>query len=84
MVIEVSGGNRWHHLFYNFPFKGLENEMSSINNVLARIDNTLEQQNIDSSSCVQRIVCSYVHDAQKNLQNGEAGTIDQLIYTMTK
>lgn len=58
--------------------------MSSINNVLARIDNSLEQQNIDSSSCVQRIICSYVHDAQKNLQNGEAGTIDQLVYAVSK
>lgn len=58
--------------------------MSSINNVLARIDNSLEQQSIDSSTCVQRIVCSYVHDAQKNLQNGEAGTVDQLIYATTK
>lgn len=65
-------------------FLGIENEMSSLNNVLARIDNSLEQQNIDSSSCVQRIICSYVHDAQKNLQNGEAGTMDQLVYAVTK
>lgn len=58
--------------------------MSSINSVLARIDNSLEQQNIDSSSCMQRIICSYVYDARKNLQNGEAGSIDQIVYAVTK
>lgn len=63
---------------------GLENDVSSVTDILARIDNSLEQNNIDSSSCVQRIICSYVNDAQKNMQTGEAGTVDQFVYTIAK
>lgn len=58
--------------------------MSSVTEVLARIDNSLEQNNIDSSSCMQRIICSYVNDAQKNMKTGEASTVDQFVYTLAK
>jgi hypothetical protein len=63
---------------------GLENDMSSITETLARIDNSLEQHNIDSSSCMQRVICSYVNEAQKNMQTGEANTLDQFIYALSK
>lgn len=53
-------------------------------NVLARIDNSLEQHNIDSSTCMQRIICTYVNDAQKNIKNGEANTIDQFVMELSK
>lgn len=58
--------------------------MSAVTEVLARIDNSLEQNNIDSSSCMQRIICSYVNSAQKNMQTGEATTVDQFVYTIAK
>nr|CAI5856739.1 unnamed protein product [Callosobruchus analis] len=41
------------------------------------------QQNIDSSACVQRIICSYVQDAEKNKKSGEMGSIDELVLTLT-
>lgn len=53
-------------------------------NVLARIDDSLEQQNIDSNACMQRIICSYVNEAQKNMQSGEGTTVDQFVYSITK
>lgn len=58
--------------------------MSSVTDILARIDNSLEQQNIDSSTCMQRIVCSYVHDARRNINNGEANAVDEFIFGLTK
>lgn len=72
-----------HHCSAFYPI-GIENDMSSISNVLARINNSLEQQNIDGNSCVQRIICSHVHDAQTNLKHDEAGTVDQVIYAVAK
>nr|CAH7714600.1 unnamed protein product [Callosobruchus chinensis] len=63
--------------------QGLEGDMSSVTNVLARIDNSLEQQNIDSSTCMQRVICSYVQDAEKNKKSGEMGSIDELVLTLT-
>lgn len=64
--------------------KGLEDEMSTVTDLLARVDNSLEQHNIDSSSCMQRIICSYVHEAQKNMQSGDANTLDQVVYSLSK
>ncbi|CAH0551739.1 unnamed protein product [Brassicogethes aeneus] len=67
----------------SFLFQGLENEMTSLSDIMAKVDNALEQHNIDSSSCMQRIVCSYVNEAQKNIKTGESNTMDEFIYGLT-
>lgn len=64
-------------------YRSLDSNTSAITDLLSRIDNSLEQHNIDSSSCMQRIVCSYVNEAQKNKENGEATTMDELVYTLS-
>ncbi|XP_050510948.1 uncharacterized protein LOC126887450 [Diabrotica virgifera virgifera] len=64
-------------------YRSLETEMSSVTDVLARIDNSLEQHNIDSSSCIQRTICSYVNSAQKNIKNGEATGVDEFITSLS-
>ncbi|KAJ8935446.1 hypothetical protein NQ314_012866, partial [Rhamnusium bicolor] len=64
-------------------YRSLENEMSSVTEILSRIDNSLEQNNIDSSSCIQRIICSYVNDAQTNIKNGEASSMDEFVFGLT-
>lgn len=58
--------------------------MSSVTELLSNIDSSLEKRNIDSSSCVQRIICSYVNEAERNMQKGDANTIDQVIYSVTQ
>ncbi|EFA06329.1 uncharacterized protein Desi [Tribolium castaneum] len=63
-------------------YRSLENDMSAITDVLARIDNSLEQHNIDSSTCMQRVICTYVNEAQRNMMTGEANTLDQFIYAV--
>lgn len=67
-----------------YGYRSLENDVGSVTDVLARIDNSLQQHNIDSSTCVQKIICNYVIDAQNNIKNGEANTLDQLIHAFTK
>ncbi|KAJ8926011.1 hypothetical protein NQ315_009866 [Exocentrus adspersus] len=64
-------------------YRSLEDEMSSVSDVLARIDNSLEQHNIDSSTCIQRVICTYVNDAGKNINNGEATALDEFIVSLT-
>ncbi|RZC31918.1 zinc finger protein-like 1, partial [Asbolus verrucosus] len=66
-----------------YGYRSLEDDMSSVTEMLARIDNSLEQHNIDSSSCMQRIICTYVNEAQRHMQTGEANTIDQFIFSLT-
>lgn len=47
--------------------------------ILSRIDETLAQYNIDSSSCMQRAVCSYVKVASDKVTDGSANNLDALI-----
>ncbi|KAB0792767.1 hypothetical protein PPYR_14726 [Photinus pyralis] len=73
--------------FFHMLAPGYRNSSSSnssaISDILARIDNSLEEHHIDSSSCMQRIICSYVNEAQKNVQNGEQSTVDELLLNIS-
>ncbi|XP_030763425.1 uncharacterized protein LOC115887988 isoform X1 [Sitophilus oryzae] len=63
--------------------RGLDTDMSSVTNILSKIDDSLAANNIDSSSCAQRIVCSFVHDAVKNQKAGETTSADEFIMSFT-
>lgn len=63
---------------------GLDDDSSIFTNALSKLDNALEEQHIDSTSCMQRVICSYVYEAQKNMKNSEATTVDQIIYSVAK
>lgn len=57
-----------------------ENEKKTgIMDILSRIDETLAQYNIDSSSCMQRAVCSYVKMASDKVTDGSASNLDALV-----
>ncbi|KAF7265542.1 hypothetical protein GWI33_020997 [Rhynchophorus ferrugineus] len=63
--------------------RSLETEMNSITNFFSKIDDSLAANNIDSSSCAQKVICSYFHDAVKNKKAGESSSIDELIVSLT-
>lgn len=83
-----------HTLFFSFLIfnkfltkiliLGVENELESVTDILSRFDKTLEEHNIDSSSCMQRVICTYVQDAQKNIMSGQPNTLDEFIQTVTR
>lgn len=58
--------------------------MSSVTNLLSRIDNSLASNDIDSTSCTQRIICNTVTDAIKNQKAGEATSVDEFVLSFTK
>ncbi|XP_050316253.1 uncharacterized protein LOC126750643 [Anthonomus grandis grandis] len=64
--------------------RNLDDDMSAITNLLARIDNSLAANDIDSTSCTQRIICSVVNDAARNEKSGEATAMDQFILSFAK
>ncbi|KAH1007856.1 hypothetical protein HUJ04_005038 [Dendroctonus ponderosae] len=64
--------------------RSLEDEMSSVTNILSKIDNSLAANNIDSTSCSQRIMCNIVNDAVKNQKTGEASSVDDFVVSFTK
>ncbi|CAG9766035.1 unnamed protein product [Ceutorhynchus assimilis] len=64
--------------------RSLEDEMSTITNLLSKIDNSLEANNIDSTSCTQRMICNIVNDAMKNEKAGESTAFDEFVASFTK
>lgn len=63
---------------------GLEDEMASVTNILSRIDNSLAANNIDSTSCSQRVMCNIVNAAAKNKKTGESTSVDDFVISFTK
>lgn len=57
--------------------------MSSITDLLRNVDKMLEKMNIDSTSCVQRVVCDYVKEAAKNTKSGKGSTAEEMISYVT-
>lgn len=51
--------------------------------MLARLDDTLSKFNIDSSSCMQRAVCSYVKTSEGKISEGAADQFDQLVHALS-
>lgn len=51
--------------------------------MLAKIDNVLSQNNIDSTLCLQRAVCGYIRSSEYHLSMGTADQSDQLIHALS-
>ncbi|KAF4524115.1 hypothetical protein B566_EDAN007698 [Ephemera danica] len=47
--------------------------------LLARLDQALAEHKIDSTSCAQRVLCSYVQQATTKVLNGSATNFDKVI-----
>lgn len=61
-----------------------DNDLISLSNMMNRIDDILSQSNIDSTSCMQRAVCSYVHSTEFNFKTGVPDQIDEFIHTLSE
>ncbi|XP_026479281.1 uncharacterized protein LOC113385649 [Ctenocephalides felis] len=56
---------------------------TGVTQMLARLDDTLSKFNIDSSSCMQRAVCSYVKTSEGKISEGAADQFDQLVHALS-
>lgn len=58
--------------------------MSGLSHILSRVDSALAEQNIDSTACLQRAVCSYVQSSAERSATGAASGVDSLVDTAAK
>ncbi|XP_052126859.1 uncharacterized protein LOC113211917 isoform X2 [Frankliniella occidentalis] len=58
--------------------------MASLSHILSRVDSALAEQNIDSTACLQRAVCSYVQSSAARSASGEASGVESVVDTATK
>ncbi|XP_034238555.1 uncharacterized protein LOC117643656 [Thrips palmi] len=58
--------------------------MASFSHILSRVDTALAEQNIDSTACLQRAVCTYVQSSATRSATGEASGVESLVDTAAK
>ncbi|XP_075147367.1 DM4/DM12 domain-containing protein Desiccate [Haematobia irritans] len=61
-----------------------ENDLSPVSHFINRIDDILGQNQIDSTSCMQRAVCSYVRSTEHNMMTGKPDQMDELIHILSE
>lgn len=49
-----------------------------------KLDDILGQNNIDSTSCMQRAICSYVRSTEYNMKMGASDQMDEFIHMMSE
>lgn len=55
-----------------------------ISDMLAKIDEILGKDNIDSTNCMQRAVCTYVRQSTYHHKMGTADQTDQIVNTLSE
>ncbi|XP_063231272.1 uncharacterized protein LOC134535862 isoform X2 [Bacillus rossius redtenbacheri] len=60
------------------------NITSGVMRLLTQVDDALSKHNIDSTSCMQRAVCSYVKSATHKVAEGSATSLDSIVDTVTR
>ncbi|KAH8311220.1 hypothetical protein KR044_005018 [Drosophila immigrans] len=69
----------------NYVYAGDDqNDLASISSMINKIDDVLGQNNIDSTSCMQRAVCGYVRSTEKNLKTGISDQMDEFIHMLSE
>ncbi|CAH2243003.1 uncharacterized protein LOC120632365 [Pararge aegeria] len=63
--------------------RSVETDLSSVSDMVNRFDEVLTRYNIDSSSCMQRLACSYVQLANENMLTGNATDFDALLTNLS-
>lgn len=72
------------YIFVRF-FAGADGgDALGITDLMAKLESVLGQNNIDSSVCMQRAVCSYVRSSTYHYTMGTADQQDQIINAVTR
>lgn len=61
----------------------IESESTGLAEMLSKLDEILGANNIDSTACVQRAVCSYVRSSEAKMKSGGADQTDEIIHTIS-
>ncbi|XP_036345933.1 uncharacterized protein LOC118755209, partial [Rhagoletis pomonella] len=75
--------NAFHGGYAGYGRSENDNDISSISNIVKRIDHILAQNNVDSTSCTQRAVCSYVRSTKYNIKAGVSDQVDEFIQLLS-
>uniref|UniRef100_A0A1A9ZF73 Uncharacterized protein n=1 Tax=Glossina pallidipes TaxID=7398 RepID=A0A1A9ZF73_GLOPL len=60
-----------------------DNDLSSLSSLMTKIDDILGQNNIDSTTCMQRAICTYVRSTEYNMKTGASDQLDEFIHMLS-
>lgn len=83
----VSRQNIYIHIskYFDHNYKGEDDtDLASLSSMITKIDDVLGQNNIDSTSCMQRAVCSYIRSTENNMKAGESDQMDEFIHMLSE
>ncbi|GAB0097693.1 uncharacterized protein DMENIID0001_133590 [Sergentomyia squamirostris] len=65
-------------------YRSVDGGDPGLSEMLAKLDTYLNQNNIDTASCMQRAVCSYVKSSEQNMRTGAPDQMDQIIHEISR
>ncbi|CAG9565648.1 unnamed protein product [Danaus chrysippus] len=63
--------------------RSADTDLNQVSDMISRLDESLTRYNIDSSSCMQRLACSYVQLANENMLTGNATDFDGMLANLS-
>nr|XP_036674668.1 uncharacterized protein LOC108010916 [Drosophila suzukii]XP_036674669.1 uncharacterized protein LOC108010916 [Drosophila suzukii] len=61
-----------------------DSDLTPLSSMINKIDDVLGQNNIDSTSCMQRAVCGYVRSTEYNMKIGSSDQMDEFIHMLSE
>jgi len=61
------------------PYGRSDHLQDILTNLASRVDDALQQYNIDAPSCLQRAVCTQVKSSTKRMADGSVGSLEKII-----
>ncbi|XP_055618415.1 uncharacterized protein LOC129763404 [Toxorhynchites rutilus septentrionalis] len=77
-LVNVFGGG------YGGHYRSADSDLTGVTDMLNKVDDFLAQNNIDSGSCMQKAICSYVRSSDYHVQVGTADQIEHMILALSE
>lgn len=62
----------------------MDGDVTGFSEMINKLDDFLAQNNVDSSSCLQKAVCHYLRSSEYHMSVGTADQVEQMIHTISE
>lgn len=70
------------HTGGGYNYRNIDGDMG-VTDMISKLDDFLGQNNIDSSACMQRAVCTFVRSSEFHMASGQADQMETLIHSLS-
>lgn len=85
IIPKITGAYNGYGTGYGGNYRSIDGgDPTGISDLLSKLDQILSKDNIDSTNCMQRAVCTYVRQSTYHNRMGTADQTDQIIATLSE